>query len=260
MKKYLFMAIAAIVCIACGDNNGATPSSDKKALNAATVQAVDLVGADAATVDKSFTNAGFVKAEVQTQANAPKQFAKKNLAKIVAEEEATEVAYVYNLPKNFETMSDEEAEKYMMDMFKNGKGIVIVYVSFVDGKAYTYSVSCLLAWNEKVNTVYCETSDNLYKKLPAADKALRIQWFGQVSGSNKQYTEHADFVADILASDGIEAKEGALAITSQEGDGIYYGGSWKTPNAEDRAEMDKAGQPSFVIAAFAVASPLAVLQ
>ena len=141
MKKILLVVTVALMCIACGEKNGADlQDNDVKAFIAATSDVVPLLGKDVKQMEKTLLSAGFV-----------------------FEEELNTSVKGYVYPKEIQSMSKEEGNMYLKELLMNGKSLIYAYVtSNEDGtldyvETYGYS-----GQTDKVNLTYTTISDKLY--------------------------------------------------------------------------------------------------
>ena len=242
------MAMIAVAFMACGDKNGANlPSKDKAAINEVTVEAVAMIGDDAASVDKALLAAGYTKADISMM-SAPKRIQRKFQAPAAKEEEQ---AYVYGIDPKYLTEEEEDAAAFNKAL-KNGS-IIIVYVMYVGDKLYAIESVTMAQCAKGASRLYTDISDGLYKQIPAdaADK----YWSG--ASEKKSYTKQEEFVADITAAeDGIVAQEQGYAITGVSAagyEGFFYQGAWADPDAETKEYMEEEGNLPYAVAAVAVA-------
>ena len=252
MKKILLMAMVAFAFMACEGGNGAEMSSkEKKAVDAATVSGISQLGNNPATVDKTLTAAGFKKVDA-VPASAPKRM-KANYLKAAAA--TTEVAYLYGLePKDLDLGEKEQIEK-QNQILAAGNSIIIVYAIFMDDKLAMLETSVIAPKKEKINQSYAATSDNLYAQIPA--NAVQSQWLGTTNLSQTRYTNHADFIAAIVAAQAIQAEEQAAVVKSanqetEQYDGFIYAGMLQNPDEESIKEMEKYGVSPYVVMAYGV--------
>lgn len=244
MKKILLLAALAVAFMAC-ENKQEMPKNEQKAMNAATVEVVDMIGvANQAAVDKALTKVGFVQipedkltidAKVKAQAKA-------KLPKAIKEEDdAVEVVYVYGLPKNWEDMSAAELEKYMQEELAKDKGYITVTAVF-SGKYLTMTSTTLMtALREKVNASYVKESDALYAALPKpmTYQGEEMKYWGGTIG-NKTYEDRAEYIAAVAAAQEIEAQEVGYSYASytEEGvTGVAYQAVWMNPDEATKQQM-----------------------
>lgn len=249
MKKIIFMVIAAVVVMACNEN-GPVPAKDQKAINVTTSDAIALIGADAATVDKKLTAAGYVKAEEAVR--APKQInARFNEPAIKAEE--NNVNYVYNIPANHGDLAEAEGKNLLNSLLKEGKVIVFTTVYYADEKVTMMGSTFYVSISANANLLYTDISDNLYAKLPSKEKATKLAWqaYTYMEEGSKEYDNHAEFTKAILAvSQGVQANESAYAVLSGETTGFCYENRLSAPSPYGIKEMENAGYVPYVYANF----------
>ena len=264
MKKILYLAIAAIACVACGENGANLPSGEKNAMNAATADLQAMIGQDEAAVDKALKSAGFVEPEI---AENPEEQVKvrgafKQLRKVLTTEEPaiadeeqkfSEHSYVYNPPADLDFNSNESLDKWTKETLEAGKSVIFLYTYFQGGKFVLANTTVLSPVTDKANLIYTGISDRLFAAIPKnmADSA----WQGYIvipaeeseegkaeadGGLEKQFTDHAQFVAAVAAAKAINAAEVGRAVTAASKEavtGFYYGCEWMNPTEEDKAQM-----------------------
>jgi len=258
MKKILFMAVIAVAFMACGEKNGANlPSKDKKALDKVTVQAIEMIGQSAASVEKALLNAGFVKSDIDLM-GAPKRMERKFQAP--AASTTTEVMYVYGVDPEKFADDDEDASVAAFNSALKKGSIIVAYVVFTGDKLYGIECIAIAQCAKNASRMYTDISDGLYAEIP--DNALMSQWEGEIA--KKTYTKQNEFVAAIAAAeDGITAAEQGYAVTAAVGsayEGFVYVGQWADPNAADKAQMEKKGYLPYVTAMLAVLDINALMQ
>lgn len=250
MKKILFMAVIAVAFMACGDKNGANlPSKDKKALDKVTVQAIEMIGQSAASVEKALLNAGFVKSDIDLL-GAPKRMERKFQAP--AASTTTEVMYVYGIdPEKFADDDEDAGIAAFNSALKKGS-IIVAYAVFGSDKLLAIECIAVAKCAKGASSMYTNISDGMFAEIPS--DALMSKWEGAIA--KKSYTKQNEFVAAIAAAeDGITAQEQGYAVTAAVGssyEGFLYQGIWTDPDAETKAKMEKDGYLPYVTAMLAV--------
>ena len=259
MKKIFLLAMMAVAFMACENNNGGggssssdVPSGEVKAVKATTEQASDLLGKSPAQVDKSLVAAGFVKLDESELASVIRRIRAK-APKAKADADRWEVHYVYNLPKDFLKMSEEEGLKWMNDQLEAGKSIIAAVAIYYNEELVAMSTAFQRAKTEKINLLYTEISDGLYKDLPS--KAMYKEWQGEIG--KKEYSDHAAYIAAIGVGESIEAEESGVAAdynqVTGEASGRGYNAYWENPDKEEEASQLRNGLVvPYVIGEFSV--------
>ena len=235
MKKLLVLAMVAFAFLAC--NEGASvPSKDKKAAKAVTSQAFDLLGSDAAIVDKALTDAGYVELK-ESNMNGVVARALKKVRKDIKAESSAQV-YIYNLPQDYEKMTEEESTEYVKGLMDKGECLYVVTVRYSNDKMAMLSTRVLAPLKDNINLLFTEVSDEEYKKMQ--------HWAGYTfSGDeDKEFTDHAELVAAVAKAKAIEVEEEAYSVTkvnltSGDPEGIAYYNSWTNPDEEEQESMLK---------------------
>ena len=260
MKKILLLAVAAIAFMACenqgqGGNSGA-PAKDQKALKSVTTEAVDLLGKDAAAADKALIAAGFKQMDLEASNQIIAAPAKRVKALKADGEDGSgkQVMYAYNMPANAESMSEEEANKYLKNLFAKGQFYMVTVVVYVEDKVAAVQTSLLAGVNDNINLTYTEVSDQLYKALPS--NAVMKQWQGKLSvddAEEKVYENHDEYVAAIAKAKAVEAQEQGYAVTSATvSAGLTYVCEWDRPSDAEAATMEQRSGYACTMAAFAI--------
>lgn len=257
MKKLFFIAALAVAFMAC-ENSAEMPKKEQKALQAATTEVVSMIGqADQATVDKALVAAGFQKVDRSGYATVVARRAKANMKKALKEDGTVTIVYAYNLPENYQDMDEEQATKYVKDLFANGDGYITASVSYKSGVLYATSTVLMTGIREKVNVSYAKVSDDLYGALP---KGLTKEWEGGImtdpEKEAKQYTDHAEYVAAVAAAQEVQASEFGHSVTGTNGSdyaGKLYQTYWINPDKEMQAEMIEEFGAPYAYGAFTVA-------
>ena len=259
MKKLLVLAMVAFAFLAC--NEGASvPSKDKKAAKAVTSQAFDLLGSDAATVDKALTDAGYVELK-ESNMNGVVARALKKVRKDIKAESSAQV-YIYNLPQDYEKMTEEESTEYVKGLMDKGECLYVVMVRYSNDKMAMLSTRVLAPLKDNINLLFTEVSDEEYKKMPegiSVEGKKMQHWAGYTfSGDeDKEFTDHAELVAAVAKAKAIEVEEEAYSVTkvnltSGDPEGIAYYNSWTNPDEEEQEYLLKEQGFVSAIGAFSV--------
>jgi hypothetical protein len=237
------------------------PSKDKKAAKAVTSQAFDLLGSDAATVDKALTDAGYVELK-ESNMNGVVARALKKVRKGIKAESSAEVMYIYNLPQDYEKMTEEESTEYVKGLMDKGECLYVVTVRYSNDKMAMLSTRVLAPLKDNINLLFTEVSDEEYKKMPegiSVEGKKMQHWAGYTfSGDeDKEFTDHAELVAAVAKAKAIEVEEEAYSVTkvnltSGDPEGIAYYNSWTNPDEEEQESMLKENGFVAAIGAFSV--------
>ena len=261
MKKLLVLAMVAFAFLAC-DQGAPVPSKDKKAAKAVTSQAFDLLGSDAATVDKALTDAGYVELK-ESSMNSVVARALKKVRKGIKAESSEQVMYVYNLPQDHEQMTEEEGVAYVKGLLDKGECIYVVVVMYYNNKMTLLSTQVIAPLKDNINLLFTEVSDEEYKKMPegisVAGEKMQ-QWVGStvIGDEEKEFTDHAELVAAVAKAKTIHVEEEAYSVTnvnlsSGAPEGIYYFNTWNNPTEEEQeSDLEMNGFVS-AIGSFTVA-------
>ena len=263
MKKVFYLAMMVVALVACeqksnGGGGGGGGSSEgggtgggatSSALAAATADMVDNLGSNQAVVEKDLLAAGFIK--LDKSFSAPARLQAKKLRQAKADEGEVVVEYAYNVPANYEDMSEEEAIAWLNKTLKSSKELIFLEVSYQDSILKASSTNFMTGIHSGISKLYTADSDALYKKLSAT---AQKQWQGVIvdakamydesaeeEGSSKQYDNHAQFVAAIAADKPMVAEEYASDAKESEEEvvGFYYAAGWMYPDEYMVQEMIK---------------------
>lgn len=263
--KFFFMTMIAVVCVACNDLE--LPKDDNKALTAVTTDMVQQMGESQAEFEKAVLAAGFVKADEPKEIDVVMPDAPGRLSdqrnQIVrrhkAAEEETEAYYIYGLSSDYPNLSTDELEAKMMDRLAKGKSCIMVYAYFSNDRLMCVSSGLYAPLTEKINTVYTRVSDDLYKQLPQSKETLwtgsiRIDSDGDGKAEYANYTDHAEFSAEIAKAQGIMADERAYSVQPVSDTSGYFFGYyclWDNPTEESQEKMRDSGMSTpFVCGSF----------
>ena len=246
MKKFLFVAALAVAFMAC-DNKAEMPKQEQKAMKAATVEVVDMIGtAKAADVQKVLLNAGFEKIDAQLALPAKCIAKAKAGMKKALKDEGTQEIYIYGLPENFFSMSEEEQYNYMKNRLAEGDGYIEVAVTYQDDVLYASATMLITGLRDKINVTYANESDALYAALPKPMTAEMGMWQGSTYTDPEQeeatkYEDHAKYVAAVAAAKLIQAEELGYSVTAASASGYAgkaYMAFWENPGDNEEAIAD----------------------
>ena len=256
MKKVLFMAMAAVALMACNGNGGGNtpsknvPEADKKAYTAASADLMALVGKDVAQTEKALTDAGYVKVEMEAGvagALAPAKY------KIPAAQKAAieESLFFYNFPENVAEMDEQEGKKYLDSLIAAGKGYAMAYVySYQNTMVLVESIACL-AITADANKMFAGISEKVYAGMPQTAIQKYYNGSNVIAKDTTKFETNQAFVEAIAKIDGaVIASEMAIAVTSQQYDGLAFLDSWVNPDDATKEAMKGKGFTPFINASF----------
>lgn len=258
MKKMILLVAVMAMCIACGDRNGAElpKQQDKKALSAVASEAIDMVGEDSVKVGKALRSAGLKFLATQEELEESKSPLLQHCRKMkkAGDPNITEVYYGYNIPTEYLFISDdEEAYQYVETTFREGRSFMIVQVYFYKDKMVGISTTVESGLTKTVNLLYTEESDKMYASI--SKDAANFTWKGDTGLDAKiikEYTDHAEFSADIAAADAVEADESASYTTEAFPNGLKYEAFWVHHSEEQMAKETPKGMAYSVWGSFVV--------
>ncbi len=251
MKKYFFLAMAAVLCVACNQNEASVPAKDKAAVKTTTAEAAKLLNQPSADVDKRLVAAGYVKIENSVaDAVAERTAAPARKASNPFEEEFTDAVietYLYNLPEQYTAFMDfkeedtpkldEDTKKYVEETLGGNSCIVLVVTFYVDDALVALSTNVVAPIANNINTLFTQCSDGLYSQLNGTSKV----WEATVG--DEKFSDHAAFTAKVAAAQAVYAQENAYSYTVDlgqlEANGFAYYNMWTNPTDEQIAQQQE---------------------
>lgn len=252
MKKILLVAMVAMAFMACNSNGADMPKKEKKAFDASTIEAIAMMGDDAATVEAKLLKAGYVALdEAMPFINAP---AKRVPGLKKDKGGDTELYFAYNLPENYDKMSEEEAIEYINKLLADGNSYIMVTATFEDDELYMMGTAIMTGIRDKVNYIYTDLSDDMFAQLPSGSMG---QWQGAVGKSMgkedaEMYADHSKFVAAVKDATEITAEEMGIAMSANNP--FQYIGLWMYPNKEQQASQKESGLKPYCMGTIGITS------
>ncbi len=225
MKKIFFLAVVAVVFMACGGSgNGALlPDKDKKVLDKVTSESVALLLQNPTKVDQYLTDAGFEKIDYDFSSYiARRRIANQRQSKATSEDR--DALYLYGISAKEAHYDDDEFFNQQNKVLEKGNSVIIAYCHFEEGQLEGIEISYLVPEKKGINKIYTDISEALYDKS--------VYWDGSV-GKDK-FKDHSEFVAAIIAAESVSAIEEG-ASTSNPSSPYVYSAGWTNP-AEYREE------------------------
>jgi len=175
MKKYFYLAVIALACIACNSNS--VDSNTRSAVEKLSSSAVSALGKSHDVVVADVTKAGFVKVEGQVPyvGGAPE---KRQAKKVSSNNEET---YVLNMPDNWEELVNDKsdgAEVAFIDaVIESGKPAVFLVLAFDEDDIFCYAEFTLIAGkNAGAGSLFVSTSEDFFDGLNGENK----RWHGSI--------------------------------------------------------------------------------
>lgn len=242
MKKMLFMAMAAVVLMACNSSDTGLPKGEEKALEKTTVGAIAQLGTSPSQVDAALTDAGYMKITggYVPPISSPEKVTPKKIKKAVAASQKA-VVYAYGIPENYNTMTQAQAMVWINNALANGKALMLVYANFIDDKLAVMMTTFVIAKDKNANKSFTAISEDMYGELPSGK--TNYYWVGEIYDRNvkdseaQEFSDHSAFVSKVAKAEGIEAEENGAAMFK----GWAYGNTWINPTAAEEAEMIEEG-------------------
>lgn len=256
MKKILLVAMVAMAFMACNSNGADMPKKEKKAFDASTTEAIAMMGDDASTVEAKLLKAGYVLLdEAMPFFGAP---AKRVPGLKKDKGGDKELYFAYNLPENYDEMSEEEAIEYINKLLADGNSYIMVTATFEDDELYMMGTAIMTGIRDKVNYIYTDLSDDLFAQLPSGSMG---QWQGAAGKSMgkedpEMYADHSKFVAAVKDATEITAEEMGVAISANP---FQYIGLWVYPNKEQQESQKESGLKPYCMGTIAITSGTIIL-
>ena len=253
MKKLMYLAMAAVLLMAC-DPNGRVdvPGNDKKALNQSAAKALTMIGGSATQVDKDLLNLGFTKTILME--GAPARFNQPAMAQTTPEPPLEGmVYYLLNVPSKFLVTRGEERRDVISEIVDSKHAGIVIAALYGDNKLQQFNGSVFANADIKgVNNLYVGLSNAMYAGLPS--KAERLSWSGFIGQSGEtRYEQRADFEKALASFEAGEASEGSIFL--DESKKVYYSIAWYAPDSEERKSIEKEGVLPFCEGIFSVSLP-----
>ncbi|GEM_PF-3252020 len=264
MKKVLFLSMIAVTFMACNllkNEPSAVSDTDKKATAVATVNSASMLGNTPEAASKSLTDAGFKKVSSSRLPEFAPQRRDVRRAPQRVTDGATIDYYVYGLPSNIESMSEDEIKAAVFLALKQGKSMVQANVMYSDNKVSAVASAFIAPANKSNVTLYTNASNELYERIRIIS-SVEKSWEGEITNHNGNstdqsvsYTDHSSFVSSIAAFTSMDATEYGYVITPESvDDGLYYAGLWYCPSEEEIQQLSKEKVVAFVTGGTAVAN------
>lgn len=209
MKKILYVAMAALVLMACNSNEPKVVSKDKKALIEVTKSASSLIGQPIATADAKLLKLGYV--DMTDQIHMPARLAPR---KLKAEEEGGSRVYYYNVSSIDDFETEEKSIACMNSVIEAKKLLIMAQVGFDEKENVTFIMMQYIGGQEidNIHNLYLNAEKHLYGAL-----VDNVVWGAVVAEADdmenfKEFTDHAKFETAF--------EELALPVVEEEGQGV----------------------------------------
>ena len=254
MKKFLFIALAAVALMACNSKDSVEDKKEKGSdfsMEECCKKVLALAGAEQTKAHNAILKVGFEKMDAPIQIlYAP---ARRMPAQLQDADNSEWVFYAYNLPKKYKEngIYEEDLANYVNDVVSSGKQTILMKVYFYNGLLYYLNAELITsASNTGIAKTFVTCSDNLYRSIPSVPATW---WYGSLSPDGEEsemYDEHSDFITAL--------KKAPCPKTFEEGGYLegnerrYYVFSYQIPNEAAQTEMREYGRKPFIDAFLAV--------
>ena len=255
MKKWLILVMTVISVMACEEGEKISPEKDKDALKAVTVNAISLLGQNQTVVEKTLSDAAFIRVWDTVYYNII--LLARNPVRISANEQRLnndkktdgiiEELYYYGLPDKFFQQNDQEIVNYLDKFFADGRSLCITQVLYKDGKLFKIRTDYNTLLTEKPFLTYNEISDGLFFPSKESNRFWRgtIRRFHSEDSQYyvDEYKDHAQYL-DVLASDSAITNAVEYCYTETNpanSERFYYNTYWLNPTDDMKTEMRAMG-------------------
>jgi hypothetical protein len=182
MKKYFFLAVAALALLACNPNGAVDPAT-KTSADQVSANAVSSLGKDRAVVVAEILKAGFVRAEDVTSQSVPMR---NKVAKSIMASSYDSETFILNAPANFSELikmdEEEGAIKLIEAVVATGKPCIIITLLFdANDKLAAAEFNLMAAKGIGAGNLFVSCSNDFFKSL-TSDR----DWEGSIA----QYPEN----------------------------------------------------------------------
>lgn len=240
MKKFLYLALTAVLFMACESNGGGASGGDKKMVDEVSNKVISALGSsNAQTVHADLISMGFKKVEESAESPVRKLAPGK-----VIKDAQQYVEYSYNLPANYQ--SDDSPEFYQ-ELARSKKLVVVLALVFENDKLIAAEGGCFISQAvSNYNSVYTNFSNNVYASIPSQ---ANIAWqaIAYTMTNELQYTSHADFIKDFSSKQLMAVMEGCAFENGSQA--VQYELSWQ--RSMDSNEARQQGYEPFCVGTFA---------
>lgn len=190
MKKVLFIALSALMLMACDHRNAPDiPKEDQSVLNKASKNVISVLGTDKATAEQKFIKAGFRKIEGDIDGffESPKHRV-VSIAKQRTDDDDVS-CFVYNISEELEDASDEDKVNAIIESKQTA---VIFMASYMNGILANINGKLIVgAEVDNVNGLYLDCSENLHGNI----SGLAATWEGSITDkeNDDEVTEYESY-------------------------------------------------------------------
>ena len=188
MKKILFVALSALMLVACNHRNAPDiPKEDQSVLNNASKNVISVLGTDKATAEQKFIKAGFRKVEGDIYFESPQRRV-VSIAKQLTDDDDVS-CFVYNISEELEDASDEDQVNAIIESKQTA---VIFLASYMNGILANINGKFIVgAEVDNVNGLYLDCSENLHSNI----SGLAATWEGSITDkeNDDEVTEYESY-------------------------------------------------------------------
>lgn len=256
MKKFFYLALVAIITLACDNSSNNMgdvdiPQADQSVLARSSKNVISLMGSDKAKAQKAFTDAGYKKVTAASDWYAP-------LLKVIKSHDAASddwgdlELYVYNID-NKDDIANADTIDYLM---KTKETCVIFTATYYEGKLINIAGDMYVGLNiENANDLFIYCSKNFHKDLGTYGV-----WAGEVRDAEASeesalsfptVNDYSNYCATVLANEYLTVEETGVAILNiMSGAATGYHLHWSHPEPEPDPTSYYGFKPALVHGAF----------
>lgn len=242
MKKLFFLAMSALVLLACSERNAPDiPKKDQSVLSKASKNVIKHFGESKAEAEAAFIKAGFRKSEIDMY-YVPERRVVKAPQRRSDDDDIS--CFVYNITEEME--NDTEGEM-INKIIESKKTALIFFATYINGIFANVQGKLIVgAEVDNVNMVYLDCSDNLHDNI----SGLTGTWQGQIVNNEdddevtEDFTSYKPFYNALYPMNALFAQEagggqigGLFSMCS-----FGYSLTWNKPNeTEARFQINNYG-------------------
>ena len=251
MKKLMYLAMAAVLLMAC-DPNGRVdvPGNDKKALNQSASKALTMIGGSATQVDNDLLKLGFTRTIMMQ--GAPARFNQPAMAQTTPEPPLEgEVYYLLNVPTKYLVTRVGEERDVINEIVDSKHAGIVIAALYGDNKLQQFNGSVFANADIKgVNNLYVGLSNAMNAALPSDAEVLG--WLAVIAqnGTGPSYEKRADFETALASFEAGEISESCTFTIGTKK--VNYSLTWGAPDSEMRKSLEEDGFVPYCMGTFGV--------
>lgn len=231
MKKILYLAVVALLMIACTSEEP-NVNSDKKVINSLSSSILNLIGEDSAKVEKEFGKWGFKKIENPYSSECS-------------------VVYVYDPINQSNPVFDLDELSMVYNVITKDRVYIYAAPIYIDNKLGIVYIYAYVPLVENVGAIYMSASENLYKAIQKIYE--QTSWYGAINfegsyyaqeGRSAEYETSQRAIFEATMAKYINTFSAFESSWPENGNG--YASQWINPSEEERQEAFAEGSWPYV--------------